>query len=918
MENEIQKIALITRTGSEIQTLFDVESDVSYVVPLYQRAFAWGENEIVQLMDDIYDSTCDGNYYLGSLVVSRKDGNYEVIDGQQRLTALFLLFHCLGLRVKNSNAFSYACREKSNYAIRRIEDLIRDEALLESPYEESIYEGIKTIRERIRIEKNRDPRFEKNLLEAFQHVFLFRICVPAGTDLNRYFEVMNTRGEQLEQHDIVKAMLMRPLTEDERSLFSEVWNACRDMTGYVQMHFCKAHREGIFQKDWTSIPDIHSVATDSGKESAPSESLSLSDIISPTFKVDTSDGVIDNDGRIRFESIIGFTHFLLHVLKVFIADVHLVHSNPDIPLVGELIDDKKLISSFENARKNGVVNGRPLPDRDFSWKFLDCLLKCRFLFDKFIIKREFKEENSDGEWSLQELKKGGSRNHEHAYYVKTEFREKFEREARFSSRKDKNLMIQACLRVSYTSPKVMHWITKLLSWLYKDGSSNTAKLSSYLDVTEGIARQEVGNFLSEPNALEKGVNTPHIVLNFLDYLLWKDNDNPGDPFVFEFRNSVEHWYPQHPSDGMFEPMDHVDRFGNLCLIQSKVNAKFSNLSPDSKKSSFKDMIAKGSLKLRIMSEQTTTAEAWRKGQCSNHEEKMISILRTAVSGSQKSAELCMVSIPKDLSADQWVDILQHEAGVLLENDLRICQWEKFSGTDWMELLSERPEFADKCDWSKLSGGDWALLLRSRPEFADKCDKWTEMDEEDWTCLLGSRPQFSKRQECPLPELGGSGWSAVLCGCPEMAEQCPWDRLNGSDWASLLQLQPQFADRCPWDRLNGLDWETLLVSQPQFGTWCNWNKLAGINWAVLLKAQPQFADKCRWGTFRGYDWAVLLGGRPEFSDRCQWSVLTGPDWVKLLSDNPSFEDRCPWDKLDDNDWDQLLYDHPQFADKRPVS
>ncbi len=273
---------------------------------------------------------------------------------------------------------------------------------------------------------------------------------------------------------------------------------------------------------------------------------------------------------------------------------------------------------------------------------------------------------------------------------------------------------------------------------------------------------------------------------------------------------------------------------------------------------------------------------------------------------------------RDLPADAWLEILLNSFGASLVGYSQICQWEKFSGSDWAKLLSKCRQFADKCDWSKLSGKDWTLLLEDRPEFAEKCEKWTELDDEDWTLLLNCQPQFSKRQECPLTELGGSGWSAVLRSYPEMADQCAWDRLNGSNWASLLQLQPQFADRCPWDRLNGLDWETLLVSQPQFGIWCNWDKLAGINWAVLLKAQPQFADKCRWDTFRGWDWAVLLGGRPEFSDRCQWSAMKGLDWVKLLSDNPSFADRCPWDKLDDDDWDLLLSVHPQFADKRPVS
>ena len=40
-------------------------------------------------------------------------------------------------------------------------------------------------------------------------------------------------------------------------------------------------------------------------------------------------------------------------------------------------------------------------------------------------------------------------------------------------------------------------------------------------------------------------------------------------FTFEFRNSVEHWYPQNPSKGTFDEWDQVDRFGNLCLFTKK-------------------------------------------------------------------------------------------------------------------------------------------------------------------------------------------------------------------------------------------------------------------------------------------------------------------------------------------------------------
>ena len=127
--------------------------------------------------------------------------------------------------------------------------------------------------------------------------------------------------------------------------------------------------------------------------------------------------------------------------------------------------------------------------------------------------------------------------------------------------------------------------------------------------------------------------TPHIVLNYLDYLLWKKNTKID--FDFEFRNSVEHWYPRNPSEGSFpcwedEGSNGVDRFGNICLIQRNVNSKFSNLHPSAKKSTFQEMISKGSLKLRRMSEMTTgDSRQWKEEACSIHEEEMVKLLKEA-------------------------------------------------------------------------------------------------------------------------------------------------------------------------------------------------------------------------------------------------------------------------------------------------
>ena len=171
-------------------------------------------------------------------------------------------------------------------------------------------------------------------------------------------------------------------------------------------------------------------------------------------------------------------------------------------------------------------------------------------------------------------------------------------------------MLQASMRVSFTSPKVMHWITESLLWLFK----NKFNEKDFEECLENIAKNSVKkNLFDYVTYKNLGVQTRHIAFNYLDYLLWKENKEKYDNFIFEYRNSVEHWYPQNPSGGTFEqwPKQEVDHFGNLCIIQRNVNSKFSNLEPHSKKATFEEMISKGSIKLRLMAEKTKEGVAWK-------------------------------------------------------------------------------------------------------------------------------------------------------------------------------------------------------------------------------------------------------------------------------------------------------------------
>ncbi len=618
------------------ETLFDKE--VHYVIPRYQRAYAWEDKEIVQLIDDINDST--GDYYIGSLVVAKvkdKVETYEVVDGQQRLTTLYLLLHYLvsrrRLEREVGKTLSFDCRPNSNYTLVHIQDLLSKEKPLADDMdriEQSILNGLKVIEQKFTVGDVIDV---EAFIERLKSVILYRIEVPEHTDLNRYFEIMNTRGEQLEQHDILKAKLMGYLSNPkEREFFSRVWSACSDMTGYVQMHFAKAEREEIFGDKWSPDKLSGSWSRYAGclkMGQSADKGGAIKDIIKPSFRVETADGVQEGDGTpIRFDSIIGFPHFLLHVLRVFLRVENVSLSKGSG--LGSLLDDKHLLADYNKVIACGQMGGKPIKENEasFARKFILFLLRSRFLFDQFIIKREYAGDDQEGVWSLKELCTSGRGSKKRPYYINTRLCYPNEWEKTYAPRNKECLMIQSALRVSYTSPKVMHWITELLVWLF----DNESELPELSDKAERIAAEAVkDNFLATGN-YELGVQTPHVVFNYLDYLLWKSDKEAYKDFVFEFRNSVEHWYPQHPSDGTIEPWDGRDVFGNLCIISRSVNSKFSNLSPESKMKSYKKMVQKGSLKLRIMGDiiEGGSSEKWRHSECAKHEEEMISLLCEAV------------------------------------------------------------------------------------------------------------------------------------------------------------------------------------------------------------------------------------------------------------------------------------------------
>lgn len=98
----------------------------TFFIPSYQRGYRWGKEEVERLLDDIYSNGSKG-YCLQPVVVRRNGGQYELIDGQQRLTTLYLIYYYMykisgGFFMKPPKfSLIYETREKSEEFLKNID-----------------------------------------------------------------------------------------------------------------------------------------------------------------------------------------------------------------------------------------------------------------------------------------------------------------------------------------------------------------------------------------------------------------------------------------------------------------------------------------------------------------------------------------------------------------------------------------------------------------------------------------------------------------------------------------------------------------------------------------------------------------------------------------------------------------------------
>ena len=632
-----------------ILTIGNLLSESEYRIPIYQRNYAWGVAEVTQLIQDVADYAKENqndNYYVGTLVVfpHESENYYETIDGQQRTTTLTIIACSICHNYVNrlpwykSVNISFDYRDRSNETLRAIYRNGSTHLNLEQVSTEimSVYNCVWNIIEKEC--KNRSLSVSDFIDYLFSKVIILRVSVPSDTDLNHYFEIMNSRGEQLEQHEIVKALLMSILrnTPEAMRVFSLIWDACSNMGRYVQMNISKSIR-GYFFKD-NGIDDVEddfdtlSTNLASADWRLSKEEKSLTDL----FKDDLQqvqytkpweEQSQDKEQPEYFGSVISFSNFLLHVLKVIYPN------NENV-----VLDDKKLISIFSECYK--AASDKDVKD------FIMKLLKIRYLFDKYVIKRKFEK------WGLKQIKLSGK---DQMYYGST-FRKIDNEEENFE--KDV-IMLQAMFHVSLPSQIYKHWLSAVLLYAYHTTNITSSDFSNYLwslaksyMLDRYLAKEDsVHSFeeiiyynykhrLPQNNSnnidwsninidivKKVGEKVENFVFNFYDFILWKEQKTPD--FEFAYRTSVEHFYPQHPIDNKLIEFEYLHSFGNLCLVSNSMNSKFSNSLPAAKYSNFgtdRKVLSTYSVKLQNMMQSMRDHDKWDENKIKSEADEAKSLL----------------------------------------------------------------------------------------------------------------------------------------------------------------------------------------------------------------------------------------------------------------------------------------------------
>jgi len=640
-----------------------IDKDCRYNIPRYQRLYVWEDEQVKTLFNDILTASQSKKdmYYIGGIITVKHNtlvNCFDLVDGQQRFTTLWLLANELGSGIQHFTRCSEGLR--LNFSIRRnVEDYFnhilikKDEQENDTEFDDliRISKARKTIQSLIL--ENLKPTESKDSFIDFlsERVKMVITEVPKDTDLNKLFETLNNRGVQLAQHEILKARLLSKINNTKkRYRYGSLWNACSDMNNYLERSLtyetsnarAVANTYNTWVHNWIQIEDILKIKSESSK----AEQLSLQVILHKNkiwdgeeqSQIDDKDyndihQEASDDELEPVRSILTFPQLLLHTLRIFLFK----KNKPDI----QRINEKELLSVFEDhlfLEQIDVAEIKNKEDEKESIAFMNLLFKVREVFDKYIIKW-VEEGKNDENLLLKEVSKQRQKKRSQSWYLR-----------RLKSHKyDGFALLQGILYHSQQNT-TQYWLTpflyKLLKFpLFDEAFAILKTLDNVLFSTMQEHRglpERTWECMDEYPALsaytsvlqeDLGTNFPHYWFYKLEFVLWHEREKfekqeEWKQYKITARNSIEHISPQNPRDPKHKLCTtQLHHFGNLVLVTRSINSEYGDLPYGVKKAKFEDKKKNGNFD-SLKSDLVYANANWNDQLAKNHGEQMIDLLES--------------------------------------------------------------------------------------------------------------------------------------------------------------------------------------------------------------------------------------------------------------------------------------------------
>lgn len=638
-------------TTSQICNLGEILSNNKFnkifTIPPYQRLYAWDKEQIKILLDDFKNCMNDNDktHFIGNIVVAKNEDNFELVDGQQRLSTIFFL--CVYMCFKNNKmqeakgdfekAYKFAFVQKGKEEKCRIHMPIREDdenAIWDYDFEKT-NANIKLAFDYF------DEYFEDNELKSFcnfifTNIKLNLVILGDQVEINKYFVRMNNTGVQLDGTDILKARLLKLISDNDKSQVTEyarIFDECSQMNYFSD-----------FSKNY---------------ENTSGEAPTINNIIDNAKKLQNYSN--NDNNRAEFESIIDFPTFVLHVFKILSRQELKEEPNKKIFKEGTQIlikKDKFLENTWECLEFNNNCGAI------IAIKIISALKNYRIIFDAFVIKKKL-EDGDKAYYKFNNIK-DEELNKDENFKNNLKALETIQNYLRVARRGDnidyhhflthylefcKNKIIEEqkeitnenCLEIlKNNADKLKDYLKNIDDFLACKTIDGASNLIETLDdfINKACTKKDI-NF----DFLNKGTNTPHYWFYRLEYYLLISNySNNNESYRFRYVNSVEHVLAQNDSDGLSEDGENkkvLNNFGNIALITDSENSTFSNNVFTEKKRIFDNYKNKDkkiiSLKLLDVYENKDYQKdennnelnnsIWKKAQIKKHQEKMLEVLQ---------------------------------------------------------------------------------------------------------------------------------------------------------------------------------------------------------------------------------------------------------------------------------------------------